>query len=933
MKRILLGVIFTIVLVTGWAQRPDHPFRERPAAERPAEQHTVNAQAVPPAKTFTPPPPAPVRVMAEWEEIQALVITWTSYPAILTQIVAHAVEECHVFIVTNNETATTSQLQAAGVALDNVTFLDLPFNSIWIRDYGPWTVYFNEVDSLAITDFIYNRPARPNDDVIPEAIAEILGLPFFGATSPPNEWVHTGGNNLRDGMGTIFSSELTLGENLYKHEFQIDTIAERYLGAQRYVKYPILLYDGIHHIDMHMRIIDEETIIVGQYPEGVADGPQIEANIDYLKTHYLTPFGNPYHIVRVPMPPDFNGDYPDSGGDYRTYANAIFLNKTILVPTYEEQYDTTALRIYEEQLPGYNVVGIDCNDIITSLGALHCITKVIGVNEPLWIAHPRLRDTYATEAALPVTAGIKHRDGIASATLYYRTAGENDYQSTPMTLADPDNDTWTAAIPAQAAGAEVQYYIRAIANSGKVQVRPLTAPEGYFRFRVKAAAAPPVASFIYQKENVCPGETIRFVDESTGAATRTWLFPGGAPAMSTTVAPEVSYPEPGSYDVTLIAANALGSDTFTLPGAVVVDAGTAPEFEDFLGGPADHWEVDDYNSDEDTWSSFTQPSCYGPAFYVDNYTVDTRNHRDFLRARFDLSGLTEVTLHFDLAYAPYNDEYFDALRVNVIDCSGQKHIVYSKAGVDLATAPATGNTVFSPQSCDNWRHETIDLSAFDGQSITVEFENAGGYGNRLFIDNIDLSSPDQVNLAPFITLTTTAPDTIFTDSAPVTIPLNTSSGDVDGLVTAVDFYANGAFIGADDPPFFFLNHEAGFGAFTFEAVATDNDGAIATSNAITVTVLDTTTTSVREVSSPLDLRVFPNPTTGRLWLQYHSPGAAPFELHLVDLLGRTVHMARWRDGAGEQQRSLDLGDLPGGVYQLILRYEDQRAVQRVMRSR
>ena len=34
---------------------------------------------------------------------------------------------------------------------------------------------------------------------------------------------------------------------------------------------PTLPYDGIHHIDMHMKLLDEETLLVSEYPDGVAD--------------------------------------------------------------------------------------------------------------------------------------------------------------------------------------------------------------------------------------------------------------------------------------------------------------------------------------------------------------------------------------------------------------------------------------------------------------------------------------------------------------------------------------------------------------------------------------------------------------------------------------------------------------------------------------
>ena len=53
----------------------------------------------------------------------------------------------------------------------------------------------------------------------------------------------------------------------------------KFLGVDRYIKMNTLPYDQIHHIDMHMKLLDEETLLVGQYPPGIADGPQIEANL------------------------------------------------------------------------------------------------------------------------------------------------------------------------------------------------------------------------------------------------------------------------------------------------------------------------------------------------------------------------------------------------------------------------------------------------------------------------------------------------------------------------------------------------------------------------------------------------------------------------------------------------------------------------------
>ncbi|MFN8165148.1 MAG: agmatine deiminase family protein [Bacteroidia bacterium] len=104
-----------------------------------------------------------------------------------------------------------------------------------------------------------------------------------------------------------------------------------------------LPYDDIHHIDMHIKLLDEETLLVGEYPQGIADGPQIEANLQYVLSNFNSVFGTPYKVIRIPMPPDASNSYPNVGGDYRTYTNSVFVNNTIILPTYSQQYDTTAI--------------------------------------------------------------------------------------------------------------------------------------------------------------------------------------------------------------------------------------------------------------------------------------------------------------------------------------------------------------------------------------------------------------------------------------------------------------------------------------------------------------------------------------------------------------------------------------------------------------
>jgi uncharacterized repeat protein (TIGR02543 family) len=67
------------------------------------------------------------------------------------------------------------------------------------------------------------------------------------------------------------------------------------------------------------------------------------------------------------------------------------------------------------------------------------------------------------------------------------------------------------------------------------------------------------------------GESVSFTDISTGSPTSwSWTFPGGTPASSTAQNPSVTYAAEGTYDVTLTAANAEGSDVETKTGYITV---------------------------------------------------------------------------------------------------------------------------------------------------------------------------------------------------------------------------------------------------------------------------------------------------------------------------------------------------------------------------
>ena len=111
-----------------------------------------------------PPTSNAIRSMAEWEETGTLLVSWrngfnSSWRLILSKIIDEAQTECEVLILCSNGSALQQTLETSyGLTLSsNVKFIETPLqNSIWIRDYGPNTVYLDN-DELAFVDWKYNR--------------------------------------------------------------------------------------------------------------------------------------------------------------------------------------------------------------------------------------------------------------------------------------------------------------------------------------------------------------------------------------------------------------------------------------------------------------------------------------------------------------------------------------------------------------------------------------------------------------------------------------------------------------------------------------------------------------------------------------------------------------------------------------------------------
>lgn len=110
------------------------------------------------------------------------------------------------------------------------------------------------------------------------------------------------------------------------------------------------------------------------------------------------------------------------------------------------------------------------------------------------------------------------------------------------------------------------------------------------------------ASFSSDTQNVCVNSSIQFTDTSLGGPTSwNWTFSGGSPASSADANPLVLYDTPGTYDVSLTAANGALNDIETLTGYITVTSNTY-----YLDSDGDGYGDD----------NFTTEACSTPSNFV-----------------------------------------------------------------------------------------------------------------------------------------------------------------------------------------------------------------------------------------------------------------------------------------------------------------------------
>ncbi|MCK4311616.1 MAG: agmatine deiminase family protein [Candidatus Cloacimonetes bacterium] len=401
----------------------------------------------------TDPPIGPVRNVAEFEPMEGVLIR---YPfGIYYNLIAEMSQETVVTTIVLNqyqEDLVTNNYTNNGVNLANCNFLHAPTDSWWTRDYGPWYVVDGN-NQVGIVNFPYNRP-RPNDNDIPIEMANFLGIELFGM-----DLIHTGGNYMTDGMGISASTDLVISENPTLTIAQIDQFVEDYLGIETYHKVPDPNNTYIDHIDCWGKYLDVDKILIREVPPTHPQYDEIEATAAYFAAQ-TSSYGTLYEVYRVNTPYD------------QPYTNSLILNDRVFVPiTGNATYDNAALQVYEDAMPGYEVLGFTGSWYSTD--ALHCRTKGTADRNMLYIRHIPLQGEQPQRPDYEIEADIIPYSGLpvyADSLLVYYKVDSGEYTCVQMTQIE--DSTYVGIIPSQPQGSEIAYYIHAADESGQSRNHP-----------------------------------------------------------------------------------------------------------------------------------------------------------------------------------------------------------------------------------------------------------------------------------------------------------------------------------------------------------------------------------------------------------------------------------------------------------------------------
>lgn len=282
-----------------------------------------------------------------------------------------------VYIICKNKTVTSSMFCSSS----NTTFVEIPTNDTWIRDYG--YISIEEQEEIKLLDFTFNGWGGKYEANLDNSVNNTLHKKghICASTLEKVDFVLEGGSIDSDGSGSILTTSSCLcnsNRNNGLSKVEVEKKLKQYIGIDRvlWLDHGYLAGDDTDsHVDTLARFVNKETIAyvkcVDKKDEHYKSLQRMEAELKGFRTKE----NKAYTLVPLPMTnPIYNNKQKRLPA---TYANFLISNEALIYPTYSDKNDKIAHKIFKDLFPNREIIPINCLKLIEQGGSLHCSTMNI----------------------------------------------------------------------------------------------------------------------------------------------------------------------------------------------------------------------------------------------------------------------------------------------------------------------------------------------------------------------------------------------------------------------------------------------------------------------------------------------------------------------------------------------------------------------------
>src|SRR5258706_144005 len=211
---------------------------------------------------------------------------------------------------------------------------------------------------------------------------------------------------------------------------------------------------------------------------------------------------------------------------------------------------------------------------------------------------------------------------------------------------------------------------------------------------------------------------------------------------------------PNTADITVTGANG-GADTraannsTSIPFTIYANSGGPAVTEAFPTAtfPPSGWTLSNGGSPY-TWD-YSSVGSSNPGSAIMDFYEATAGDMDVLSLPpMNFTGYSAATLTFDRSHQQYGSGNVDNLKIKVsTNCGASWATPYNKSssqnlatGLTSVLGYSPANTPWVPSLSTDWASDNVNLNSYLGNGVVIiKFEANSGYGNNLYIDNVNVN--------------------------------------------------------------------------------------------------------------------------------------------------------------------------------------------------